>query len=136
MANAGAIWLWAQSLTDASGAAHPMAGLLGVETSFAKRRMTLGYREARIAANWALGRGRAVLRGHEFHYATIVDDGGDDPFAFVRDVYGSAGNALGLPTGPGHRLVLSCDRQGVSRGGSQRARGRNRRVAVHRLTAA
>ena len=35
------------SLVDASGVAHPMAGLLGVETSFEKRRMTLGYREAR-----------------------------------------------------------------------------------------
>src|SRR5579871_952461 len=28
-----------ESLVDASGASHPMAGLLGVETSFAKRRM-------------------------------------------------------------------------------------------------
>ena len=44
-----------QSLTDASGVAHPMAGLLGVETSFEKRRMTLGYREARIASDCALG---------------------------------------------------------------------------------
>ena len=44
-----------QSLVDASGVAHPMAGLLGVETSFEKRRMTLGYREARIASNCALG---------------------------------------------------------------------------------
>ena len=52
-----------------------MAGLLGVETSFAKRRMTLGYREARIASNCALGAEGAVLRGHEFHYATIVATG-------------------------------------------------------------
>ena len=36
------------ALTDASGARHQMAGLLGVETSFAKRRMTLGYREATL----------------------------------------------------------------------------------------
>ena len=39
-----------ENLIDASGVSHPMAGLLGVETSFASRRMTLGYREARIAA--------------------------------------------------------------------------------------
>ena len=44
-----------ESLIDASGVAHPMAGLLGVETSFEKRRMTLGYREARIASDCALG---------------------------------------------------------------------------------
>jgi cobyrinic acid a,c-diamide synthase len=92
-----------QSLTDASGAVHAMAGLLGVETSFAKRRMTLGYREARIASDCALGTAGSVLRGHEFHYATIVAAGGDDPFAYVRDVYGSpeapAGSRRGLVTG-------------------------------------
>jgi len=78
------------SLTDASGVSHPMAGLLGVETSFARRKMTLGYREASLAADCALGPKGAVLRGHEFHYATIVAAGGDEPFALVRDVYGSA----------------------------------------------
>ena len=92
-----------ESLIDASGVAHPMAGLLGVETSFAKRRMTLGYREARIASNCALGLAGAVLRGHEFHYATIVSTGGDDPFAHVRDVYGApaapAGSRRGRVTG-------------------------------------
>jgi cobyrinic acid a,c-diamide synthase len=92
-----------QSLTDASGVAHPMAGLLGVETSFAKRRMTLGYREARLASDCALGSAGSVLRGHEFHYATIVASGGDDPFALVRDVYGAqeapAGSRRGRVTG-------------------------------------
>jgi cobyrinic acid a,c-diamide synthase len=91
------------SLVDASGVAHPMAGLLGVETSFEKRRMTLGYREARIASNCALGLKGALLRGHEFHYATIVATGGDDPFAFVRDVYGApeapSGSRRGRVTG-------------------------------------
>ena len=61
-----------QSLVDASGVVHAMAGLIGVETSFEKRRMTLGYREARIASNCALGTAGLILRGHEFHYATIV----------------------------------------------------------------
>jgi len=91
------------SLVDASGVPHPMAGLLGVETSFEKRRMTLGYREARIASNCALGLKGALLRGHEFHYATIVATGGDDPFAFVRDVYGApeapSGSRRGRVTG-------------------------------------
>jgi cobyrinic acid a,c-diamide synthase len=92
-----------ESLIDASGVAHPMAGLLGVETSFEKRRMTLGYREARVASQCALGPESALLRGHEFHYATIVASGGDDPFAFVRDVYGAppapSGSRRGLVTG-------------------------------------
>jgi cobyrinic acid a,c-diamide synthase len=92
-----------ESLVDAAGVAHPMAGLLGVTTNFAERRMTLGYREARIAADCALGAKGALLRGHEFHYATIVATGGDDPFAFVRDVYGAppapAGSRRGRVTG-------------------------------------
>jgi cobyrinic acid a,c-diamide synthase len=92
-----------QSLVDASGVVHAMAGLIGVETSFEKRRMTLGYREARIASNCALGTAGLVLRGHEFHYATVVASGADDPFAFVRDVYGapeaSSGSRRGLVTG-------------------------------------
>ena len=92
-----------QSLVDASGAAHAMAGLLGVETSFEKRRMTLGYREARIVTDCALGTAGSILRGHEFHYATIAATGGDDPFAFVRDVYGAppapAGSRRGRVTG-------------------------------------
>ena len=51
--------------------------------------MTLGYREARLASNCALGAAGQVLRGHEFHYATIVAAGRDEPFAFVRDAYGA-----------------------------------------------
>ena len=91
------------SLVDASGAAHEMAGLLGVATSFAKRRMTLGYREARLAADGVLGPAGTVLRGHEFHYATIADKGSDEPFAFVTDAYGgppqAAGSRRALVTG-------------------------------------
>jgi cobyrinic acid a,c-diamide synthase len=92
-----------QSLVDASGVVHAMAGLVGVETSFEKRRMTLGYREARIASICALGTAGLVLRGHEFHYATIVARGADDPFAYVRDVYGApeapSGSRRGWVTG-------------------------------------
>jgi cobyrinic acid a,c-diamide synthase len=92
-----------QSLVDASGVVHAMVGLLGVETSFEKRRMTLGYREACIASKCALGGVGSVLRGHEFHYATIVASGTDDPFAYVRDVYGApeapSGSRRGRVTG-------------------------------------
>jgi cobyrinic acid a,c-diamide synthase len=100
-----------QSLTDASGLAHPMAGLIGVDTSFEKRRMTLGYREARIASDCALGHKGALLRGHEFHYATIVAAGADEPFAFVRDVYGSpeapSGSRRGLVTGSFFHVIAA-----------------------------
>lgn len=88
-----------ESLIDAAGVAHPMAGLLGVETTFAKRRLTLGYREARLAADCALGAAGAVLRGHEFHYATIASSGSDEPFAVCRDAYGTAAAPAGSRRG-------------------------------------
>jgi cobyrinic acid a,c-diamide synthase len=100
-----------QSLVDATGVAHAMTGLLGVETSFEKRRMTLGYREARIASDCVLGSKGALLRGHEFHYATIVASGDDEPFAFVRDVYGApeapAGSRRGWVTGSFFHVIAA-----------------------------
>jgi cobyrinic acid a,c-diamide synthase len=92
-----------ERLVDAQGEAHRMAGLLSVQTSFAKRKMTLGYRDATLADDCALGRKGARLRGHEFHYATIVAPGEDAPLAFAADAYGSApaptGSRRGLVTG-------------------------------------
>ncbi len=91
------------ALTDASGATFEMAGLLGVETSFAKRKTTLGYRDASLAGDCALGAAGARFRGHEFHYATIAAQGADAPFAFVRDAYGGgpepSGSRRGLVSG-------------------------------------
>lgn len=64
-----------EGLTDAHGERHAMAGLLPVVTSFAERRLHLGYREATLAAESPLGPAGARYRGHEFHYATIVEEG-------------------------------------------------------------
>ena len=87
------------ALTDADGATHEMAGLLGVATSFAKRKMTLGYREITLAADGALGAAGARLRGHEFHYSTIVAQGGDEPFALASDAYGAEPSPSGSRRG-------------------------------------
>jgi cobyrinic acid a,c-diamide synthase len=75
-------------LTDANGTMHGMTGLLGLETSFAKRRMHLGYRRAELAAGMPGHAPGAQLRGHEFHYATIVAQP-DAPLAAVRDANGA-----------------------------------------------
>ncbi len=82
-------------LVDAAGVRHAMAGLLGHSTSFAKRRMNLGYREATLLADGPVGQAGTSVRGHEFHYASVSDPGDDDPLAELRD---AAGRALG-PTG-------------------------------------
>jgi len=62
-------------LTDAEGAQHAMAGLLPVATSFAQRKLHLGYRVAKALVKTPFGTADAVFRGHEFHYATIVEEG-------------------------------------------------------------
>ena len=87
------------ALTDATGVAHRMAGLLSVETSFAKRKMSLGYRDATLLVDGALGRAGQRLRGHEFHYASITTLGDDVPFAQTRDAYGGAPTPAGSRRG-------------------------------------
>ncbi len=77
-------------LEDASGARHSMAGLLSHATSFAQRRLHLGYRAARLLADSALGPAGTTLRGHEFHYAALVEPGSDAPLCDLTDGQGSA----------------------------------------------
>jgi cobyrinic acid a,c-diamide synthase len=92
----GGYMVLGQRLTDQAGHVHPMAGLLGASFSFAKRKLHLGYRKARLVEPHPLGAKDALLRGHEFHYATIeTNSEGDPPFAFVRDAHGAAEQAEG-----------------------------------------
>jgi len=101
------------ALTDAHGVAHEMAGLLGVETSFAARRMNLGYRDASLAQDCAFGPAGQAFKGHEFHYSTIVSSGDDAPFAFVRDAYGGApqrsGSRRGHVTGSFFHIIAQAE---------------------------
>jgi cobyrinic acid a,c-diamide synthase len=90
-------------IEDAAGQRHAMAGLLGHATSFAKRRLHLGYRAARLVADTPIGPAGAVIRGHEFHYASMVAADNDAPFAEIFDgngrPLGKAGGQRGRVTG-------------------------------------
>jgi cobyrinic acid a,c-diamide synthase len=86
-------------LVDASGARHAMAGLLPLEASFAERRRQLGYRRAQLAAAGPLGGVGAVFRGHEFHYATILNEGAGAPLFATADADGTALGAVGRVSG-------------------------------------
>jgi cobyrinic acid a,c-diamide synthase len=84
------------SLEDAAGKAHAMAGLLGHSTSFAKRKLHLGYRTARLLADGVLGAKGTIVRGHEFHYASLTIAGDDESLADMSDGEGKPlGNAGG-----------------------------------------
>jgi cobyrinic acid a,c-diamide synthase len=95
----GGYMVLGETLTDAEGKSHAMAGLLSVRTSFAQRKMTLGYRDAKLLADCALGRAGQRLRGHEFHYASIVALGDDAPMALAADAYGGAPQPSGSRRG-------------------------------------
>jgi len=64
-----------QGIEDADGRRHAMAGLLPLETSFARRQLHLGYRRARLQADCALGAAGTEILGHEFHYAHMISVG-------------------------------------------------------------
>jgi cobyrinic acid a,c-diamide synthase len=102
-----------ETLEDADGVTHEMIGLLSVRTSFAKRKMQLGYRDVTLSADTVLGNSGRRLRGHEFHYATILDKGGDEPLVSATDAYGAspepAGSRRGNVTGSFFHVIAASD---------------------------
>jgi cobyrinic acid a,c-diamide synthase len=90
----GGYMVLGQVLTDAEGIAHRMTGLLDLETSFAKRTMNLGYRLAELTHDCVLGTSGAAVRGHEFHYSTMIRSG-EAPLFRVRDANGNDLGAMG-----------------------------------------
>jgi cobyrinic acid a,c-diamide synthase len=95
-------------LIDKAGTRHQMAGLLGLVTSYAQRKMHLGYRHARLLAPMAGFAAGAALRGHEFHYSTIIDEP-DTPLAHITDAEGAqvpeAGSYRGHVTGTFFHMI-------------------------------
>lgn len=99
----GGYMVLGETLQTADGAVHRMAGLLGHSTSFARRKLHLGYRQLRLVADGPTGPAGLQTRGHEFHYASVTDAGSDAPYATATDAYGndagSIGGRRGLITG-------------------------------------
>ncbi|CDZ52172.1 cobyrinate a,c-diamide synthase [Neorhizobium galegae] len=108
----GGYMVLGETLEDADGVTHAMTGLLSHRTSFAKRRMNLGYRQAEIAENSPLGGKGDTIRGHEFHYASVVSPGTDQPFATIAD---GGGKPIG-PTGGRRGLVSGAFFHAIARG--------------------
>ncbi|MEP3844736.1 MAG: cobyrinate a,c-diamide synthase [Paracoccaceae bacterium] len=99
-----------KTLIDKEGHAHQMAGLLGLVTSYEKRKFHLGYRQATLDAQMpGLAKG-TVLRGHEFHYSSILDQP-DAPLARVADADGNAvpetGSHRGHVTGTFFHMITT-----------------------------
>ncbi|WP_299965102.1 cobyrinate a,c-diamide synthase [uncultured Roseobacter sp.] len=97
-------------LIDKDGTRHRMAGLLGLVTSYEKRKFHLGYRRARLLAPMPGHGTGADLRGHEFHYSTILEQP-DRPLAEVADADGNpvaeTGSHRGQVTGTFFHLITA-----------------------------
>ncbi|MFN7167011.1 MAG: cobyrinate a,c-diamide synthase [Pannonibacter sp.] len=97
----GGYMVLGRGIVDAAGERHEMAGLLPLETSFAARRLHLGYRRLTALADLpfkGLQRG-THLTGHEFHYASIQQEGSAARLFGATDAQGEPLADMGLVQG-------------------------------------
>lgn len=90
----GGYMLLGDGIEDAHGARHRMLGLLRLETSFAKRRLHLGYRRVTMCHGPFAG----AWTGHEFHYASTMRAKGA-PLLQASDAEGRDLGPMGLRAG-------------------------------------
>ncbi|NQV84147.1 MAG: cobyrinate a,c-diamide synthase [Rhodospirillales bacterium] len=89
----GGYMVLGRGLVDADGVRHAMAGLLGLETSFAERKLHLGYRRLTALADMPLSDAGVVFRGHEFHYSVVMFEEGRGLFQASDAGGGDLGSA-------------------------------------------
>jgi cobyrinic acid a,c-diamide synthase len=94
----GGYMVLGRGIEDAAGVRHEMTGLLGVETSFARRKLHLGYRRARLTRDCSLGAEGTEVFGHEYHYASTISVNGDS-LVDCRDASGTSVPEQGLRQG-------------------------------------
>jgi cobyrinic acid a,c-diamide synthase len=90
----GGYMVMGRGLVDARGRRHAMLGLLPLETSFARSRLTLGYRDATVLG----GPFEGNVAAHEFHHATIMSEEGPS-MAIAWDAEGIDLGGVGLAVG-------------------------------------
>lgn len=89
----GGYMVLGRSLIDAAGKEHPMAGLLPITTSFARRKLHLGYRSLKHEGALPFP---PLLRGHEFHYSTIETQEAETPLFHAEDAASRDLGPMGL----------------------------------------
>lgn len=95
----GGYMVLGEALIDREGRGRRMSGLLPLITSFAERRLQLGYRRAILRTGTPLGTAGTIFRGHEFHYATITRQGAGTPLFSVFGAADEDRGAYGLRQG-------------------------------------
>jgi cobyrinic acid a,c-diamide synthase len=95
----GGFMVLGEALVDRQGESHVMAGLLPIATSFAEPRLHLGYRRIRLLAPSPLGQAGTTYRGHEFHYASLIEADGAPPLFEISDARQQPLGQTGARTG-------------------------------------
>ncbi len=94
----GGYMVLGDGLIDAKGGRHAMLGLLRLETSFAARKLHLGYRRAELLTGCVLGKPGDIVSAHEFHYSSVLAEEGEGLFS-VASADGVRISAGGLRRG-------------------------------------
>ncbi|MFN2568137.1 MAG: cobyrinate a,c-diamide synthase [Candidatus Dormibacteria bacterium] len=104
-AESGGLLACARTVRTPEGGVHEMAGLVPVDVALDATTLRSGYRELTMAADGPLGAAGTRLRGHEFHFSTLLSE-----TASLSPAY-SVHDCDGEPLGPegwiGERLVAS-----------------------------
>jgi cobyrinic acid a,c-diamide synthase len=95
-AECGGMMYLTRAIKDFDGRSHEMVGLFPAEAVMRKPGLTLGYRAIEITKSCILGRAGTTIRGHEFHYSSLVPSGALDYACAVADAKGLARSPDGL----------------------------------------
>ena len=100
-AECGGLMYLGSFMTDFDGNRHEMVGLLPVESSMEKSRLTLGYREVKALADGPLLSEGQTVRGHEFHYSNVphIADGEGHDTSAAYEVVSQDGRLEGIRRG-------------------------------------
>jgi cobyrinic acid a,c-diamide synthase len=98
-AECGGMMYLTSAIRDFAGASHEMVGLFPAEAIMKKPGLTLGYRTMELSQDCILGTAGATVRGHEFHYSSLVPSGTLDYACALRDAGGLSKGRDGLAVG-------------------------------------
>lgn len=97
-AECGGLIYLSRAAGDLEGREYPLVGLVPGHCRMEKRRVALGYVEARALADNILVPAGTMLRGHEFHYSSLELEGGMAR-AYLLTKAGRAGHPDGYVRG-------------------------------------
>jgi cobyrinic acid a,c-diamide synthase len=98
-AECGGMMYLTHAIRDFAGDSHEMVGLFPAETVMHKSGLTLGYRTVELARTCILGQAGMTMRGHEFHYFTLVPQGSLAYACELADARGESKGPDGLVIG-------------------------------------